>query len=287
MTDLAELPVGFTRRTAGRTTVVAAAEHLAALASQGLDRAVAGLLDLEPETGGPGRGVTALIPLGGGRRARMKQMRRGGLLGPLWRDRFLSRQRLMDNLRVPLAALARGVATAKPVGLWIVSGPPGFCRAWLATEEIEGARDLTRRIASGEPPPTTGDIDEVIALVRAMHDAGIDHRDLNLGNLLLADPGRGAMRAFVVDLDRARILPRALGARARMRALRRLERSAVKLFGERPLASFDLRGRIYDAYAAGEPRWTRVTSRARRANRVSIALHRLGWSRPGAPPGPA
>ena len=65
-----------------------------------------------------------------------------------------------------------------------------------------------------------------------------------------------------------------------MRALRRLERSAVKRFGERPVEAFDLRGRIYEAYAEGDPRWRRAVERARRANRFWIGLHRLAWPRP-------
>jgi len=275
----AELPEGFAEHRAGGATLIAATEHLPALVKQGLDRAVEGIFNLEPAGAeGRGRGSTARIPLGDGTRARIKQMRRGGVLGPLWRDRFRPGRRLLDNLRVPLAALARGVATARPVALWVVIGPPGLCRAWLATEEIEGACDLAHRIAGGNAP-TPVEVDAVVSLVRAMHDRGIDHRDLNLGNLLLADPGPGAPRAFVIDLDRARIRPGPLGPRARMRALRRLERSAVKLFGARPVEGFDLRSRLYEAYAANEPRWVGLAERAQRANRLSIALHRLGWFR--------
>jgi hypothetical protein len=229
-------------------------------------------------TAGSGRGAIARVGLGDGSHAVVKQMRRGGLFGPVWRDRFARRQRLLDNLRAPLEALARDIPTGRPVALLLLSGPPLLWRAWLATEEIPAARDLCRRLAGPDPPDRPG-IEAVAVLVRRLHDRGIDHRDLNLGNLLLSDSVSAAPRAFVVDLDRARVRGRPIGAAARMRALQRLERSAVKLFGERPLEAFDLRRTLYEAYAGDDPRWIRLAARARKANRLWIRLHRLGWTK--------
>jgi hypothetical protein len=111
-----------------------------------------------------------------------------------------------------------------------------------------------------------------------MHDAGVEHRDLNLGNLLLRRGGSGAGEAFVVDLDRARLWDRPVPLRLRIRALCRLERSTVKLFGERPLGGFDLRREWYRAYAGGDVELAARLDRARRANRLTLSLHRLGWS---------
>jgi tRNA A-37 threonylcarbamoyl transferase component Bud32 len=222
------------------------------------------------------------VTLEDGSHAVIKQMRRGGLLGPLWRDRFRPGRRLADNLRIPLEALRRGIPTARPVALLVLRGTAGLCRAWLAMEEIAEARDLIRRIA-GSDAPTLREIDAVMRLVRTMHERGIDHRDLNLGNLLLTDRGAAPPGVFVIDLDRARLRPGPIEPAARMRALRRLERSAVKLFGETPIETFDLRRVLYESYAAGEPRWSRLGERARSANRRWIRLHRLGWALGGRP----
>jgi hypothetical protein len=110
-----------------------------------------------------------------------------------------------------------------------------------------------------------------------MHDVGVDHPDLNLGNLLLRRIPPDEPRAFIVDLDRARMYSGPLSWPVRIRALRRLERSSVKLFGERPLAGFDLCREWYVAYAAGDTRIERHLERARRGNRLRFGLHRLGW----------
>ena len=61
-----------------------------------------------------GRGQTARVDLSGGEAVLIKKMRRGGLAGPLWRDRYPSTRRLLQNLRVPLDAARRGVATPAP-----------------------------------------------------------------------------------------------------------------------------------------------------------------------------
>jgi hypothetical protein len=79
--------------------------------------------------------------------------------------------------------------------------------------------------------------------VRALHDAGIEHADLNLRNILLVEervfgraPGASAaesaaaeFRALVIDLDRARARAGPLDERRRRANLLRLYRSAAKL----------------------------------------------------------
>jgi hypothetical protein len=270
------LPSGYEREDDGPTYFVYASDHGPALRGAGLDRVEGWLARLVEDAAQPGRGSLARVELADGTRAVLKQMRRGGLLAPLWRDRYVGERRLVDNLRAPLAALARGVPTARPLALLVLAGPPGLRRGWLATEEIVGAEDLSRRIGSGDPP-SRDEIDRVVDVVRHMHEAGIDHPDLNLGNLLVRRGSDGVPQAFVVDLDRGRVGSAPVSWRRRVRALRRLERSSVKQFGERPLAGFDLRRRWYAAYARGDDRSGRRLDRARRSNRFWLALHRLGW----------
>ena len=109
-----------------------------------------------------------------------------------------------------------------------------------------------------------------------MHDEGVEHLDLNLGNLLLR---RGDVpQAFVVDLDRARLHDRPLEFALRQRGLRRLERSYVKLCGDGP-GSVEHRDWIYTRYGTNDPAMTSRLQRGRRVGRAWIALHRLGWKR--------
>jgi hypothetical protein len=86
--------------------------------------------------------------------------------------------------------------------------------------------------------------------VRRLHDAGVEHRDLQLRNILVT-PER-ERRIVVVDLDRARFFPRGtMPTSRRARNLSRLARSALKagLFegtlGRREVAAF------MGAYSAG------------------------------------
>ena len=185
----------------------------------------------------------------------------GGLVGGLWRERFAGTRRLVDNLVVAREAVHRGVKTAAPVALLALRGPRGLYRAWLATEEIRDTRDLARRFAEG-PAPRPAELERAVAVVRAMHDAGIEHRDLNLGNLLLRDV---PAEAWVVDLDRARLHAAPLSLRTRLAGLVRLERSYVKQGRARAQVEERVRRLWYELYAAGDSALARRLERGRKA----------------------
>ena len=91
----------------------------------------------------------------------------------------------------------------------------------------------------------------VLGAVRSMHDAGVDHVDLNLGNLLLAHGDDDSPRCWIIDFDRARLGSRSLSFARRQRALRRLERSLVKRFGDAPPLDRDQLYRVYAGEDAG------------------------------------
>jgi len=256
--------------------LIAETARMEALLAAGLDRPEGWERHLARPTTLGGRGGATCLTLPGGPAVLLKRMRRGGAFAFFWHGRYAGTRRLLDNLRVPLEAARRGIDTARPVALLLVPGPPGLWRAWLAVEAIEAAEDLTACFR-GPAPPSEGEVDAVAGLVRRMHDRGVEHRDLNLGNLLLQRVAGQPSRPFVIDLDRGRLWDVPLPIGPRVAALRRLERSTVKLLGERPVAAFDLRRRWYEAYAAGDSRLARRLDRARRANRFRLALHRPGW----------
>lgn len=256
------------------TTLLADPRRLPALRAAGLDRADR-WCELLQNAGRGGRGRTAVVALADGGAVRVKQMRRGGLAAPLWRERHAGRARLLDNLRIPGEVAQRGLAAPRVSALLAVEGPPGLYRGWLAAEEIPNAVDLASRLKSVDPP-ARGELEEVLRLVRRMHDAGIEHRDLNLGNLLTRRTGTTA-QAFVVDFDRARLHDGPLGFRARQRALRRIERSYVKV--QREAALEELRCSLYTLYAGEDRELARRLSRGRLVGRVWIRVHALAWRR--------
>jgi len=223
-----------------------------------------------------GRGATARITLAGGTSVILKKMRRGGWAGRLWRDRYVGKQRLLDNLRAPVEAAARGIPTAAPVALALAPGTGLLYQGWLAVEEIPGARDLAAIYRRGSVPPEPV-LRAAAALVRRMHDAGLEHRDLNLGNLLARESGGEEPEAFVIDLDRARFQAGPLPFRPRQRALRRLERSQARLWLESGRSGPAPPVPWYELYAEEDRRLAGRLARGRRAGRLLLALHRRGW----------
>lgn len=275
MSRLPPAPAGFVRIPGPHHAVYADQRWEGAIRSTGLDAAEAWAAAIRSGAGGDtGRGRLGRVELPEGPEVLIKQMRRGGLLAPLWRDRFTGPARLLDNLRSPREAERRGIRTAPAVALMLRPGPPGLYRGWLAVERVRGARDLASRLGTA-PGPGAGEIEAAIGLVRSMHDAGLEHRDLNLGNLLLRSGKDGKIETFVVDLDGARWHGGPLPFRLRQRGLRRLERSWFKTLGG------EARGRepgtLYALYAAGEADLAAKLERGRGLNRLLIRLHRLRW----------
>lgn len=257
----------------GRRLLVTADRRAAVLAAGLSDP---GAWEFRLAGGGSGRGAAGRLVLPDGGEVVLKRMRRGGGLGSLWRDRFPGRGRLVRNVTVAREAVERGVPTPRVVALLTEEGPPGLFRGWLASERVEGAIDLAELLRSGRAGEA--DLAAALAAARALHDAGIEHADLNLGNLLVR-PGGSGPEGFVVDLDRARLRRGGLSSRARQAALRRLERSHAKLFGAP--APFGGDGSIwYELYAGGDSVLRRYLAAGRPAGRFRLALHRrLGHRR--------
>jgi 3-deoxy-D-manno-octulosonic acid kinase len=269
VTGAGEVPEGFVASTHAGLTFVTDRRHTEALVRAGLDDPAGWDRRLTEAHGG--RGATACLELPPAGAARLKRLRRGGLTAALWRDRFAGARRALDNLRVPIEAARRGVATPAPLALLLDRRGPGV-RAWLAVEELQ-ATDLRACFTAGRPP-SAEELARVLGLVRRMHDRGLEHRDLNLGNLLIRRDGDP--QAWVIDLDGARLHPGPLPFGARQRALRRLERSYVKTCHPQP-ASDAVRQAIYADYAGDDGELAGRLNRGRRAGRVWIGLHRLGW----------
>jgi hypothetical protein len=224
-----------------------------------------------------GRGASAVVAGPEGTRWRLKWMRRGGRFARLRNDRYRSASRLTDALAVSVEALARGVATARPVMLLLERDAWWGTRGSMAFVEIERAHDLASIARDGQL--TLDDLIGAIGAVRAMHDKGILHPDLNLGNLLLRRRPGAVAEAFVIDFDRAKMQAGPLSDRARQAAVRRLERSCAKITGSPAPLGAGSEDLWYSLYAGDDRRLARRFARGRRTGRWLLALHRLGWKR--------
>jgi hypothetical protein len=155
------LPSGFVTSSRGNVTLVSDARCTDGLVRAGLDDPPGWRRRLASAAPTSGRGASARVELTSGCVARIKQLRRGGWLAPLWCDRFAGTRRVLENLRLPVDAVRSGIATPAPLGLLIERGLPGLVRAWLAVEQIDDAIDLRRCFTSAHPPEP-GELDAVL-----------------------------------------------------------------------------------------------------------------------------
>lgn len=179
------------------------------------------MLDAQPVTRG-GRQAAWYVHLPDGRAGVLRHYRRGGLVARLFHDQYLwcgaRRTRSWAEFEVMVYLHQQGVAVPRPVAaLW--QRQSFYYRAALITERIAGARPLAQGLDEANVGP-------VARAIKQMHDAGIDHADLNVFNILLD----GQDKVWLIDFDRARHFDDLSFAR-RHRNLLRLRRSLLKEFG--------------------------------------------------------
>lgn len=268
-------PAGFALRRDGARALYVDERMESIARARGLDDWRGWERALAAGTRATGRGATAVVDGTAGARWRLKVMRRGGLLAAVWQDRYPSAWRLVATLAASAEARARGVPTAAPIALMVESGFAGLARGAMAFEEIEPSEDLARRAVRGTA--TRADLTATIDAVRGMHDRGVCHPDLNLGNVLLRTRTDGPPEAFIIDFDRATFATGPLPFAARQAALRRLERSCAKLTGAPGLWGAGTEDLWYTAYAGDDVELVHRLSKGRAAGRLALAVHRLGW----------
>jgi 3-deoxy-D-manno-octulosonic acid kinase len=225
-----------------------------------------------------GRGAVPSVSLRRDAHVVLRRYQHGGLFGGVTGSLYLGPSRALDELHVTARAEAMGapVPHVLCLVLWPAAGP--FWSALIGTREERGARDLLDALlASSDAQARRALLREVGAAVRKLHDAGVDHRDLQLRNILVVEE-HGRRRIVVVDLDKAVYHPRgALAPRLRARNLGRLTRSAVKagLFrgpiGRRELAAF------VGAYTARDRKLRSELRGWIRGEQWKLALHRIGY----------
>jgi hypothetical protein len=219
-----------------------------------------------------------------GRAAYAKRGVHGGLArhllgGLFWRDR-----RARGAVEAALRLRAAGVATPEVLaaGCRSVLGP--LAAYVLVTEAIPDGVSL-QSFLSGQPLPRRR---RLLARgagrsVRALHDAGFVHADLNLANLVAADRGErtgpaGEPAIHVIDLDGGCFRPR-VGFAARRRNLRRLLRSYEKWIA--PVSPLDRRDALafLRAYCGGDEASLRRFLGDLAGPSARFRWRRLGWRR--------
>ncbi|MCH9650904.1 MAG: hypothetical protein K0U98_21960 [Deltaproteobacteria bacterium] len=139
----------------------------------------------------------------------VKQFRNQGGMNRLRRS--LKGSKALRSWAAANAFVAAGIDTAEPVLLvesTALAGPSYFITRFLP--DVTEARFLLRSISAGnesEDFPLV-DVEKFFAdlggLLRRMHDRGLWHRDLSIGNVLFRSNLDGGLDLFIVDLNRSR-----------------------------------------------------------------------------------
>ena len=243
----------FQRISAGRAVLwvdpdlAPAVESLGLLQPGALDRA------LGSRPAGPqGRAATSVLSLPDrSERLHLRPLRHGGWLAPLWRDGVAGLARARAEREAPAALRLAGAPV--PVPARVGGHRRGLLwQAALGTlyeEDTANAADFLARVDPRDDPPD----DPMWAVwaaraaaraIRRFHDAGGQHADLHIGNLLVRERSdqRDRCEVLIVDLDQARhgAVPSPARRMAElMRLYRSLEkRSLVESLGARGVAAF-------------------------------------------------
>jgi len=194
----------------------------------------------------------------------VKQFRNQGLGRRL--ERKIKGSKAQRSWRGALALMRAGVATPDPV-LLIESrqaAGPSFYVSKRLTGFVE-ARYYFRSLETRTERLDYPDIDpnrlmELLGRsIRRLHDAGVWHRDLSIGNLLLmpSDDSEGEMTVYFIDLNRART-DRRLTVSQRTRDLCRLrifrrpqQEILLRSYWDGRLGGFGLKTWLYRFYFNG------------------------------------
>jgi 3-deoxy-D-manno-octulosonic acid kinase len=179
-----------------------------------------------------GRGAAWFVSCGE-RRWVLRHCRRGGLLAPLTRDRYLwigePRVRAFAEWRMLENLAARGLPTPKPVAA-AYRRRGLIYRCDLITERIIDSQPLSAALSAAPLPESVWR--EVGGTIGRLHRAGADHADLNAHNILCGDV------ISVIDFDRGRLRP---PGPWRQGNLARLRRSLEKISHDLPEQRFAAR----------------------------------------------
>lgn len=197
------------------------------------------------DSGGRGGAWFVDAPFG---QAVLRHYLRGGLVARFNRDLHLwrgsGRVRSFAEFRLARDLRRANLPVAEPIAAqYVRSG--AFYRAAILVRRLPGVRSLADRAATPADAPWQ-DTGRLLAL---FHRAGLDHVDLNAHNILFDEAGRG----WLVDLDRCRQRLPETGWRSRN--LARLERSLLKLRGDRDEAA--VRADFARLRAAYDARWAK------------------------------
>lgn len=178
-----------------------------------------------------GRGAAWFVCLDSGVDAVLRHYRRGGMVARLSRDRYVwtgaATTRAFAECRVLAYLYQQGCRVPRPLAAAWWRRMLTY-EAAILVERLPHVQSLAQRVSQSGQLPASDVAGAVGQAIRAMHDAGVWHADLNAHNILIDQAGQ----AWLIDFDRARATG-VVGQRRRQQNLQRLQRSLIKVAATR------------------------------------------------------
>ncbi len=261
------IPPGFSRRALDGADAVLRDDVAEALAGAGV--ADPESLRKRAATRFEGRGRPFGVDVRGAGRVFVRQYLHGGALRKVTGDLYRGEGRFLGELEALVAAAAAKVPVAEALGVVSRRAGLGMRRGWLLAREVESSADLLTLLGRDPPPTSRRAILEAAGrAMRSLHDAGFEHPDLHLKNLLAVPGGE----VLVIDLDGVRRHD-SLSREQRLAGLWRFDRYAAKQAAAGLCVSRTDRMRVLRAYAGRDwPGRAELRDLARRLAR-HVARH--------------
>ena len=147
-----------------------------------------------------GRGTTWFVQLDT-MQAALRHYRRGGLFGKLVKDQYWfsgwDKTRSSEEFQLLLTLIKAGVNVPRPIAARAVKVGLTY-QADLLSERIPNARDLVSILQESS---LSKDMYKKIGQeIAKMHNAGVNHTDLNIHNILIDDKDK----VWIIDFDKCR-----------------------------------------------------------------------------------
>ncbi|ANQ25195.1 3-deoxy-D-manno-octulosonic acid kinase [Vibrio natriegens] len=148
-----------------------------------------------------GRGTTWFVQLDT-MQAALRHYRRGGLLGKLVKDQYWfsgwDKTRSAEEFQLLLTLIKAGVNVPRPIAARVVKSGLTY-QADLLSERIPNARDLVSIL---QERSLSEDMYKKIGQeIAKMHNAGVNHTDLNIHNILIDERDK----VWIIDFDKCRL----------------------------------------------------------------------------------
>ncbi|MGO2499531.1 MAG: 3-deoxy-D-manno-octulosonic acid kinase [Vibrio litoralis] len=136
--------------------------------------------------------------------AALRHYRRGGLFGKLVKDHYWFSQwhktRSCEEFQLLQHLVDAGVNVPKPIAARAVKRTICY-QADILTQKIEGAQDLVSVLQKSSLSEATYQL--IGQQIRKLHEANVNHTDLNIHNILLDEDNK----VWIIDFDKCHLEP--------------------------------------------------------------------------------